>query len=177
MRRSFPATSLFLACAAALASLTAGCSRENPPQAEQHPASVQAAVPDPAPAGPAPAAPDPKPAVPAASKPAKPKVPAAKAQTGSPMDRFAKCLTEQGAVMYGIFWCDHCREQKEKFGDSFQYVKYVECVTPDAPRTPTGECKAQGIKHTPTWIFSDGSRVEGAQPLAVLAEKTGCKAP
>ncbi len=93
------------------------------------------------------------------------------------MDRFAKCLTQKDATMYGVFWCDHCRDQKQKFGDSFKYVKYVECVTQDAPRTLTPECKAQGIKHTPTWIFADGTRVEGAQPLAELGRKTGCKAP
>jgi hypothetical protein len=79
--------------------------------------------------------------------------------------------------MYGVFWCDHCREQKEKFGDAFQYVHYVECVTKDAPRVLIPECKAQGITHTPTWIFGDGARMEGSQPLATLAQKAGCKAP
>lgn len=103
--------------------------------------------------------------------------PAAKPETGSPMDRFAKCLTDKGAVMYGMFWCDHCREQKEKFGDSVKYIHYVECVTPEAPRTPTAECKAQGIKHTPTWIFADGEHVEGVMGLDQLAMKTHCKMP
>lgn len=79
--------------------------------------------------------------------------------------------------MYGVFWCSHCQEQKKEFGDAFQYVHYVECVKPDAPRTLIPECKAQGITHTPTWTFADGSRVEGAQPLATLANKAGCKAP
>ena len=101
----------------------------------------------------------------------------AKAAAGSPMDRFAKCLAEKDATMYGVFWCDHCREQKEKFGESFKYVKYVECVTPDAPRTLIPECKAQGIKHTPTWIFSDGEHVEGVMGLDQLSMKTHCKLP
>jgi len=93
------------------------------------------------------------------------------------MDRFAKCLAEKGAVMYGVFWCEHCREQKEKFGDSFKYVKYVECVKPEAPRTLIPECKAQGITHTPTWIFADGEHVEGDMGLDRLAIKTHCKLP
>ncbi len=93
------------------------------------------------------------------------------------MDRFAKCLSDKGAVMYGVFWCDHCREQKEKFGDSFKYVNYVECVTQDKPRELIPECKAQGIKHTPTWIFPDGEHIEGVMQLDQLAMKTHCKMP
>ncbi len=93
------------------------------------------------------------------------------------MDRFAKCLADKGAVMYGVFWCDHCREQKTAFGESFKYVNYVECVTPDKPRELTPECKAQGITHTPTWIFGNGTRLEGAQDLKTLAAAAGCKAP
>jgi hypothetical protein len=38
-------------------------------------------------------------------------------------------------------------------------------------------CKQAGIQHYPTWQFPDGSRVEGPQPLNVLADKTGCKLP
>lgn len=92
-------------------------------------------------------------------------------------DKFARCISDKGAVMYGLFWCSHCQQQKELFGDSFQYVKYVECATKENPRAITPECKAQDIKHTPTWIFKDGSRLEGAQQLSTLAGKTGCKAP
>jgi len=124
---------------------------------------------------------DPRPPATPSPQPARTKIPNkpkdTKAPVGSPLARFAKCLTDQGATMYGVFWCEHCREQEELFGESFQYVHYVECVAPDAPRTLIPECKAQGIAHTPTWIFRDGSRLEGAQPLAALAEKTGCKAP
>ena len=42
-------------------------------------------------------------------------------------DNFARCLAEKKAVMYGLYWCEHCAEQKELFGASFQYVPYVEC--------------------------------------------------
>ena len=30
--------------------------------------------------------------------------------------------------MYGLYWCPHCIEQKEMFGDAFHYVPYVECA-------------------------------------------------
>jgi len=45
-------------------------------------------------------------------------------------DTFAKCLTDRHVLMYGAYWCPHCAEQKEKFGDSFRYAPYVECGIP-----------------------------------------------
>jgi hypothetical protein len=92
------------------------------------------------------------------------------------LDSFAKCLTQNKVKMYGLFWCTHCADQKELFGDSFQYVTYVECGVPGTRRA-TEECKAAGIKHTPTWTFSDGTRREGLVPLADLAKQSGCKLP
>ena len=165
--------------ASLLLALVAGCSKSEPKKAEQSAPSptvqpVSGLVPSPS------QSPTPTPSAtptPSTKTAAKKHAKAEKQETGSPMDRFAKCLADKDAVMYGVFWCDHCREQKTAFGDSFKYVKYVECVTTDAPRVLLPECKAQGITHTPTWIFADGTKVEGAQSLATLAEKTGCKAP
>ena len=42
-------------------------------------------------------------------------------------DAFAKCLATKQTTMYGLYWCPHCIEQKEMFGDAFHYVPYVEC--------------------------------------------------
>lgn len=161
-----------------LTAVLAGCSGNTSKPAQE----AKGATPPPAPPVAATSAPatdkgSAGPAQEAAKKPPKKTEPNANAQTGSPMDRFAKCLAQKDATMYGVFWCDHCREQKEKFGDSFKYVKYVECVTPDAPRTLIPECKAQGIKHTPTWIFSDGEHIEGVMGIDQLAMKTQCKMP
>ncbi|MBZ5647525.1 MAG: hypothetical protein LAN37_09910 [Acidobacteriia bacterium] len=178
--RTLAPSLLLLVSAAVLPYLVAGCSRDQrQKEKEQPPTQVQAAKPDAAPAAvtSAPAPADPQPAKAPAREPAKRKPHAAQPETGSPMDKFAKCLSEQGAAMYGVFWCDHCREQKEKFGDSFQYVKYVECVAPDAPKTLIPECKAQGIKHTPTWVFPDGEHIEGVMGIDQLAMKTHCKLP
>ena len=154
--------------------LLAGCSGDQPPKpAAAAQPSAAAVAPAPMPVK------ETVPPAPAAAKPAPAQKEATKSKTeaGSPMDRFAKCLADKEAVMYGVFWCDHCREQKEKFGESFKYVKYVECVTQDAPKTLIPECKAQGIKHTPTWIFPDGEHVEGVMGLDQLAMKTHCKLP
>ena len=89
------------------------------------------------------------------------------------LDSFARCLSQKKAHMYGVEWCPHCAEQKEMFGSSFQYVNYTDCAIPGT-HTETDECKALNIKHTPTWIFSDGQRREGSLPLQELGKLTGC---
>jgi hypothetical protein len=89
------------------------------------------------------------------------------------LDAFAKCLTAKQAKMYGAFWCPHCEEQKEKFGSSFQYAPYVECgIKGSKGIEPV--CTEAGIKRFPTWIFADGTRVEGEHELEFLGEQTGC---
>jgi len=81
---------------------------------------------------------------------------------------FAQCLTEKGAVMYGAYWCGHCKEQKEMFGDSFKYINYVECTEKKQI------CEDAGIGGYPTWII-DGKSHEGVQPLSKLAGISQCK--
>jgi len=85
------------------------------------------------------------------------------------VDAFAKCLASKNVVMYGAYWCPHCQNQKKLFGDSFQYVPYVECTQDVA------KCTAMNIQGYPTWIFSDGSRAEGEQSFQDLSNKTGCQ--
>lgn len=92
------------------------------------------------------------------------------------LDGFAKCLTQKKAVMYGASTCSHCADQKELFGEAFQYVTYVECMVPETHKE-TEQCKSVGVKHTPTWIFADGTRLEGTIPLDKLSQQTGCKLP
>ena len=100
--------------------------------------------------------------------------PPANAVVASPMDDFAKCLTEKGAKFYGASWCPHCKDQKDSFGSSLQYVKYIECATSSGQ---TMECDAAGVDRYPTWIFADGSKLTGNLPFDALASKTGCTAP
>ena len=94
------------------------------------------------------------------------------APQNSPDPSFAQCLTDKGVKMYGAFWCPHCNNQKEMFGDSWQYVSYVECSTPD--RRQTDECKDAGITAYPTWEFADGARKVGELSLEELSEMSGC---
>ncbi|MGB8816098.1 MAG: hypothetical protein WCC74_02620 [Minisyncoccia bacterium] len=86
-------------------------------------------------------------------------------------DDFAKCLTGKGILMYGAIWCENCKIQKNLFGSSFQYIKYVEC--PDNAKL----CLEKGIEGYPTWIFADGKKIEGRDTLEDLAKVSGCELP
>jgi len=88
-------------------------------------------------------------------------------------DALAKCLTQKGAVMYGASWCSHCADQKALFGDSFQYVTYVECAEGDGQAQA---CKDAGVTAYPAWKIG-GELSYGAKPLATLALEAGCTVP
>jgi hypothetical protein len=92
------------------------------------------------------------------------------------LDAFARCLTAKQAKMYGAFWCEHCAAQKEMFGSSFQYAPYIECGIKGSKGIES-VCTEAGIKRFPTWIFADGTRVEGEHKLEFLGEATGCSLP
>ncbi|CAN1226274.1 Thiol-disulfide oxidoreductase LTO1 [Linum perenne] len=66
----------------------------------------------------------------------------------------AKHLRSIGAKMYGAFWCSHCIEQKQMFGEeASKQLNYVECF-PDGLNKNTKmalECVATDIKGFPTW--------------------------
>lgn len=96
--------------------------------------------------------------------------------TGTPIAQFTQCLADKGALFYGAFWCPHCQAQKKLFGDAQKLLPYVECSTPDG-NGQTQICKDKGINSYPTWVFSDGSKIEGEQSLVKLGEKTGCIPP
>lgn len=91
-------------------------------------------------------------------------------------DSFAKCLATKQAKMYGLYWCPHCLEQKEAFGDSFHYVPYVECAIKGSKEMAT-ECKMAGVKLFPSWQFGDEPPKEGVLSLEALSDKTGCSLP
>lgn len=93
-----------------------------------------------------------------------------------PLDAFAQCLGDKGAVFYGTFWCPHCQKQKAMFGKSERLLPYVECSTPDG-QNQLPVCREKEIDGYPTWEFADGSRETGEVPLQTLAEKTGCVLP
>ena len=90
---------------------------------------------------------------------------------GSNLDAFAKCLAEKELTMYGADWCPHCQNEKNNFGESFQYVPYVEC--PDEPKL----CIEKGIEGYPTWLLPDGTKLVGEQGLQKLSEISNCTLP
>jgi len=89
----------------------------------------------------------------------------------------AKALTTAGAKFYGAYWCSHCNEQKELFGDAVQYAPYVECApNKNDPYEQSSACKVAKIEGYPTWVFADGSRVESVMSFEALARKIGYQA-
>ena len=84
--------------------------------------------------------------------------------TESNYDNFANCLTEKGVKMYGISMCAYCIQQKELFGDSFQYVDYVDCDRNE-------ECSH--IMGYPAWEIN-GSLYYARKDLEKLSELSGC---
>ena len=93
-------------------------------------------------------------------------------------DSFAKCLAGKQAKMYGLYWCPHCADQKQMFGDAFHYVPYVECAV-GAPGSGqlTPACQAAGVKLFPSWQFGNNPPKEGVLSLEDLSAKTGCSLP
>jgi hypothetical protein len=91
-------------------------------------------------------------------------------------DSFAQCLAARQAKMYGLYWCPHCIEQKEMFGDAFHYVPYVECAIKNSSEMAP-ECKIAGVKLFPSWQFGMDPPKEGVLSLHALSDKTGCTLP
>jgi hypothetical protein len=87
-------------------------------------------------------------------------------------DDFAKCLTEEGFVEYGAFWCSNCAEQKKLFGKSFEFINYIEC-DPRGNNAKPELCQKEKITRYPTWIINN-TKLEEVTSLERLAEKSGC---
>ena len=81
-------------------------------------------------------------------------------------DELAQYLTQQGVKMYGTEWCSHCKNQKKLFGNSFQYIDYVDC---DINRQ---ECLDAGVSGYPTWKINN-QNYPGEQSFERLASLTG----
>lgn len=86
----------------------------------------------------------------------------------------AQCLTEKGVIMYGAYWCPHCQEQKQDFGDDVQFITYQEC-------DDSGEdgdhkaCLDAGVTSYPTWHFPGQGNLVGKSPIFVLAKLANCE--
>jgi hypothetical protein len=95
-------------------------------------------------------------------------------QKPGPLDSFATCIKDSGAIFYGAYWCQHCQNQKKMFGTSARLLPYHECAKGGDLGKRCEEVKIEGY---PTWVFADGSRLSGEVPLANLASSTQCSLP
>ena len=84
----------------------------------------------------------------------------------------AKHLKQVEAKMYGAFWCPHCHEQKQLFGqEASQAINYIEC-DPKGKKPQPELCEAAKIESFPTWKIK-GKSVSGTQSLEELAAMSG----
>jgi thiol-disulfide isomerase/thioredoxin len=84
----------------------------------------------------------------------------------------AQHLTKTKAKMYGAFWCGHCHEQKEMFGEAaWNQIDYIEC-DPKGKNSRSDICKTAKIKGFPTWEINDRLYL-GKQSLDKLSELSG----
>jgi cyclophilin family peptidyl-prolyl cis-trans isomerase len=88
---------------------------------------------------------------------------------------FANALKAAGAKLYGAGWSAETTAQKELFEDGGQFLDFVEVTNSD--RTPNSTATQNNITTYPTWIFADGTRLEGVQTLQALSDHTGISIP
>ncbi|WAL58512.1 vitamin K epoxide reductase family protein [Thermocoleostomius sinensis] len=97
----------------------------------------------------------------------------------------AQHLTNIGAKMYGAYWCPHCHDQKQLFGqEAAALITYIECA-PDGQNSQASTCQAVApdIKAAtgrefgfPTWEVN-GRYLVGTQSLQALADASGYQGP
>jgi len=90
----------------------------------------------------------------------------------SPYDSFAECLTEQGAEMYGAYWCPNCIAQKDQFGSAWRHINYIECSTQGSQNFDL----CPEIEAVPLWAGA-GVEVPGRQSMEDLSELYDCELP
>jgi uncharacterized membrane protein/glutaredoxin len=91
--------------------------------------------------------------------------------------QLAQHLTDVGATMYGAWWCPHCHDQKQLFGQqAAKVITYVECAA-DGQNPQTERCQSTaGIQGFPTWEI-DGEFYGGTQTLGTLADLSDYQGP
>jgi uncharacterized membrane protein len=97
--------------------------------------------------------------------------------TSSPAEiSLAEHLKKADAKMYGAYWCPHCHDQKQLFGQqAFAKVPYVECDS-NGPNAQPEVCKAEKIQGFPTWKIK-GKTLSGTQSLTELSKVSAYTGP
>lgn len=96
-----------------------------------------------------------------------------KSTSGAAEIALAEHLAQKGVKIYTAYWCPHCFEQKQLFGQqAWEKINNVECAA-DAQKNPQPKvCEQDGVKGFPTWSIN-GKLESGVKKLAQLAELTG----
>jgi uncharacterized membrane protein/glutaredoxin len=98
-------------------------------------------------------------------------------QSGNAELQLAQHLSVIDAKMFGAWWCPHCHDQKQLFGQqAAKAIPYVECD--EGGQNPQVElCRStEGVEGFPTWEIN-GEYLVGAQSLETLAEASGYTGP
>ncbi|MGD1860474.1 MAG: vitamin K epoxide reductase family protein [Leptolyngbyaceae cyanobacterium] len=103
--------------------------------------------------------------------------PAVTTASGTAEMQLAAYLKDSGAAMYGAYWCPHCHDQKQLFGEAAaKEIPYVECAE-DGQNSQAQLCRSvDGLTGFPTWEV-DGELLVGAQSLETLADASGYTGP
>ena len=89
----------------------------------------------------------------------------------------AKHLTAKGAKMYEAYWCPHCHDQKELFGQqASSFLTHIECAK-EGRNSQTDRCVAAKIEGFPTWEINGQKVTSGTKTLPELADLTGYAGP
>lgn len=91
--------------------------------------------------------------------------------------QLAQHLADVDAKMYGAWWCPHCHDQKELFGQAAAKVMpYIECAE-DGQNAQAALCRSvEGLSGFPSWEIN-GELLVGTQSLETLAEASGYTGP
>ncbi|NJL86552.1 MAG: vitamin K epoxide reductase family protein [Leptolyngbyaceae cyanobacterium SM1_1_3] len=99
--------------------------------------------------------------------------PAVTTPSGEAEMALAQHLSTVGGKMYGAWWCPHCHDQKQLFGqEAAKEIPYVECDSQGVnPQTELCQATAQ-VEGFPTWEIN-GEFYSGTQNLEKLADASG----
>lgn len=95
------------------------------------------------------------------------------AESTADANQLARCLTAGGAKFYGAYWCSHCTDQKERLGEAFRYINYIECDA-GGPNGNPQACIDARIGAYPSWQMPGKADQVGAQTLEALAKWSEC---
>lgn len=93
----------------------------------------------------------------------------------SPLFALANHLQQNGATMYGAYWCGYCNRQEQMFGDAVSRLNIVEC-DPRGENARPELCREAGVVSFPTWEIN-GQLYRGLRPLDELADLSGYQGP